>query len=142
MTGAASRTRGANAERAVAAYLRDNGFPNAKRTFAGDGRQDSDIAGVPGVSIEVKDVASSAWPSWRAQAVEQALPGDIVVVVRRWRGVSDVGRWEAQMPLRDWHWLVYMSGIVPLFTVHCKRTKEQWVRCVFSDIVALLAVDS
>ena len=43
MSGAASRTRGANAERQVVNYLKQQGWSQARRVLAGDGHQHSDI---------------------------------------------------------------------------------------------------
>ena len=131
---AANRTRGANAERAVVAYLRVNGFPDARRYLAGDGRQPGDIDFAPGICLEVKDVAASAWPSWRAQAVAEA-GGRVPIVLRRTRGVTDVGRWVAQIPVdqcervgvvpdRGWQW--------------CERTERLWASLPFELIVAAL----
>jgi hypothetical protein len=96
VTGAASRRRGADAERKVVNWLRDNGYPDARRYLAGDGRQPGDIDAIPGVVIEVKDVASSAWPSWCRQAETQAGPDRVPIVVRRTRGVPDVAQWPAR----------------------------------------------
>ena len=96
MTGAASRRRGADAERAVVNWLRDNGYPDARRYLAGDGRQPGDIDAIPGVVIEVKDVAASAWPSWCRQAEQQAGPDRLPIVVRRTRGERDVALWVAR----------------------------------------------
>lgn len=91
---AANRERGAAAERAVVAWLRANGWPDARRTLAGDGRQDTDVAGIPRTAVEVKDRAKPAVPSWQRQAVAAATPDTaLVVVVRRLRGTPDVARW-------------------------------------------------
>lgn len=95
--GRANRRRGAAAERSVVAWLRHNGYPDARRTLAGDGRQAGDVDGVQGLTIEVKDVDRSAWPTWMRQAEEQAN-GGAWVVVRRTRGNPDVGAW----PCRWW----------------------------------------
>jgi hypothetical protein len=99
----AERARGARAEVAVVNWLRANGFVDARRYLAGDGRQPGDIDAIPGVVIEVKDVARSAWPTWCNQALDEAGPERIAAVVRRTRGVPDVGRWECR-------W--YMEGLV------------------------------
>lgn len=96
MTGATSRRRGADAERKVVNWLRDNGYPDARRYLAGDGRQPGDIDAIPGVVIEVKDVAASAWPSWCGQARAAAGVDRVPIVVRRTRGVTDVGEWSAR----------------------------------------------
>ena len=96
MTGAASRRRGHNAERAVVRYLREHGYPDAvttRNTGGAGGRQLGDISFHPLVVLEVKDVASSAWPTWLRQAQAAAGHDRIAAVVRRTRGVPDVGRW-------------------------------------------------
>lgn len=89
---AANRLRGKRAEIAVVNWLRLNGYPDARRYLAGDGRQPGDIDGTP-ACIEVKDVAGSAWPTWIRQAQAEALPGQQWIVVRRKRGTPDVGLW-------------------------------------------------
>lgn len=97
---AAQRNRGARAEVAVVNYLRSQGWPDARRYLAGDGRQPGDIDWHPLVCLEVKDVASSAWPTWCRQAAAEARPGMVPVVVRRTRGVPDVGAWPVRLPDR------------------------------------------
>jgi hypothetical protein len=138
VTGRASRDRGARAERAVVTYLRSRGFDQARRHHGADGRAPGDIMGVPGICIEVKDRASSAWPTWREQLLTECPPGDIAVLVRRVRGVGDVGRWDAEIPERDWWWLVYLVGTAPPVVKDCPRTGERWVRTTVTEIVDLL----
>lgn len=143
--GRANRRRGADAERAVVAWLRANGYPDARRYLAGDGRQPGDIDGVSGVVIEVKDVASSAWPTWRAQVLAEA-GGRIPVVVRRTRGVADVGAWEAEttQPVYQdtWRALGRSPLIRPDITLNrarwCPRTLEAWVRLPFGELMEAL----
>jgi len=104
MSGASNRRRGHDAERHVVAYLKDHGFPDAvttRNTGGAGGRQVGDVAFTPGVSLEVKDVAVRAWPSWLRQAAEQAEER-IPVVVHRIRGVRDVGRWPCALPWDRW----------------------------------------
>ena len=136
MRGAANRRRGANAERAVVAWLRANGYPHARRYLAGDGRQPGDIDGVPGVCIEVKDIdpSRSAWPSWRAQVLAEA-GGRIPVVVRRTRGVTDVGQWEAETTVLDW-WAIGGGSVA--VANPCRRTCTAWVRLPFGELMEAL----
>ena len=138
---AANRRRGADAERAVVNYLRNNGFPNARRFLAGDGRQPGDIDGVPGVCIEVKDVAQSRWPSWRAQLLKQTPEGNVSVLVRRTRGVRDVGMWDAQIPwwLCD-PFLVWdmRNEWAMTHLIWCVQTGLHWATVPFRDVVDLL----
>lgn len=95
---AAQRRRGNRAEVAVVNYLRGQGWPDARRYLAGDGRQPGDIDWHPLVCLEVKDVKRSSWPTWCRQAAAEARPGMVPVVVRRMRGVTDVGEWECRAP--------------------------------------------
>jgi hypothetical protein len=96
LTGAANRRRGADAERTVVRYLRENGWPDARRYLAGDGRQPGDIDAIPGVTIEVKDRAASAWPTWERQAETEAGPNRTAIVVRRTRGNPNPAEWLAR----------------------------------------------
>ena len=134
MSGAASRTRGANAERAVVNYLKQQGWSQARRVLAGDGHQHSDIECWQGISIEVKDRKGSAWPTWRAQAVDQSRPEDVVVVMRRTRGITDVGRWPAQIQQDDYHW-IGGQGLLPF---KCPKKGTLWVETTFNNICALI----
>lgn len=139
MTGAANRRRGADAERAVVNYLRANGYPDARRTLAGDGLQPGDIDFAPGIHLEVKDVASSAWPSWRAQAVAECR-GRIPIVVRRTRGVPDVGAWVANVAVSDW--FVIGGALAYAAPVRCPRTLAWWLPMPFADVIAALQSDT
>ena len=132
---AANRRRGQRAEVAVVNYLRASGWPDARRYLAGDGRQPGDIDAWPGISIEVKDRARSAWPSWCAQAVDEA-GGRIPVVVRRTRGVPDVGRWETRVP---WIcWLELTEDCAMKGTVWCPRTQLDWQVTTFAELCELV----
>ena len=134
---AAERNRGARCEVQVVNYLRSVGFPDARRYLAGDGKQPGDIDAIPGVSIEVKDVAKSAWPSWRLQAVT-AAGGRIPIVLRRTRGVRDVGQWLCQVPWDRWNELGgWVAMLYPTAAV-CARTERIWAQVPFADVVALL----
>ena len=127
MTGAASRRRGANAERMVVDYLRAHGWPDARRYLAGDGRQRllGDIDAVPGVAVEVKDRAQSAWSSW-LRDVEDGNDR-VTVVVRRARGNPDVGQWPAVVGSAD-DWTARLDGVDPVTVVvgtNCRP--ERWL---------------
>ena len=132
MTGAASRNRGARAERAVVNYLRQ-WWPDARRVLAGDGRQDCDVTFHPRVSLEVKDRQSSSWPSWARQAVAQSKPGTIPMVVRRTRGVTDVGRWVVRLPIGD----LNVSGSLRPMPV----LPRLWVETSLAHVVVALLDD-
>lgn len=94
--GRAARAKGHRAERAVVAWLRAHGHPDAATTrhrLGHDGwHAPGDVIGVPGLVIECKAVAASSWGSWCRQAEEEAN-GTPWCVVRRQPGVTDVGAW-------------------------------------------------
>ncbi len=92
--GAAPRRKGARAEVALVRWLRVNGWPDARRYLAGDGRQPGDVDGVPGVCLEVKDQQRHDVAGWLRQTEAEAGPNLPVLVVRP-RGVTDPGRWWA-----------------------------------------------
>jgi hypothetical protein len=102
--GRSNRNRGARAEVQVVNWLRLNGHPDARRYLAGDGRQPGDIDAIPGLVIEVKDCARSAWPTWCRQAADEAA-GRAWVVVRRLRGTTDPGAWSCH------YWTPDMGGL-------------------------------
>lgn len=133
MTGRASRDRGARAERAVVNHLRANGWPDARRHHGADGRAPGDIMGIPGVTIEVKDRASSAWPTWREQLLAETPAGDLALLIRRVRGQVDVGQWDAEMPLSAGQLMLDVHGYS-----NCPRTECAWVRCTVDDVLQLL----
>lgn len=128
---AANRSRGGRYENEVAKYVRTVGFPDARRYLAGDGRQPGDIDGVPGVCIEAKDVAQSAWPSWRHQALTEAR-GRVPIVVRRTRGVTDVGQHLANVMLAD-----EPNPESPHIQTFCFRTNAWWVTGTFATMLPL-----
>lgn len=103
MSGGMSRRKGATAERAVVRFLRAAGFPDARRYLAGDGRQPGDIDALPGVSFEVKNQATYDFPAWLRQAVAEAGPNRLPVVVAKPNGVpvDRVGDWWAVMRFSD-----------------------------------------
>ncbi len=96
-----SRRKGATAERAVAAHARVNGFPDARRTLAGDGKQPGDIDGIDGVCVEVKNQARYDIPAWLRQVVDEAAAGELPLLVVKPNGVTDVGLWWAITRLED-----------------------------------------
>lgn len=87
------RRKGQDAERAVVAWLREHGYPDARRYLSGDGRQPGDVDGVPGVCLEVKNRAALDLPGWLRQLDAEAPPHCLSFVVVKMRGVTDPGQW-------------------------------------------------
>jgi hypothetical protein len=76
-----SRQKGKNGELALAKYLREHGFTEARRGQQFHGGADSpDCIGVPGTHLECKYMASLSLHDALAQAARDAGPGDVPVV--------------------------------------------------------------
>ena len=78
---AAQRNKGAAAERRFVKWLREYGYPDARRYLAGDGRQPGDIDAIPAVCFDVKDRADCKPGTWMRQAEEEAGPSRLPVVI-------------------------------------------------------------
>lgn len=108
--GRANRRKGADAERAVARYLRTQGFPHAERAVrtsytTPDGRttlDPLDIVGIPGVVISVKNDASQQITKWwdEAERIGNHHGATLSLLIVRQRGKADVSRWWVWVNLR------------------------------------------
>lgn len=92
--------KGAETERLVAAYLRDQGFPQAQR-YLREGRRDDmgDIDGVPHTTIQVKYVARPSLQEWVTATLKQRSNAGnplCLLVVRRKN--QPVRKWDAYLP--------------------------------------------
>lgn len=63
-----SKRKGTAAESAVVAFLRAAGFTQAERRTLNGAKDRGDIAGIPGVVIEVKNCARQELPGWVKEA--------------------------------------------------------------------------
>lgn len=106
------KAKGSGAERGVVEYLRAHGFPHAERRLAGSSKDRGDIAGVPGVVIEVKNCERTNLAGWLAEAaVEQANDrADYGVVLHKRRGKSDVAQWYVTLPAGQFVHLLRQAG--------------------------------
>lgn len=99
--GKPSRDKGARGEVALVNWLRANGYPDARRYLAGDGRQPGDVDGIPGLCADVKNCARLDIPGWLRQVRAEAGPNRTPLVVVKPRGVADPGEWWAITTVRD-----------------------------------------
>lgn len=99
----ANARKGAETERMVAKYLREQGFWLADRRLR-EGRRDDqgDIDGVPFTTVQVKYVAANRLPAWTADTLKQrenaGTPLCLLVVRTKYRAVEG---WDAYMPLPE-----------------------------------------
>lgn len=98
-----SKQKGTAAESAVVAYLRTRGWPHAERRALSGNQDRGDIAGVVGVTLEVKNCKSIDLAGWLREAQqEQANNGDhIGAVVAKRRGTTNPADWYALLTFRQ-----------------------------------------
>lgn len=95
----ASKRKGTAAETAVVAFLRESGFIQAERRTLNGAKDRGDIAGLPGVVIEVKNCARQELAAWVAEA-ELERDNDrasIGVVWSKRRGKGNPADWFVTM---------------------------------------------
>lgn len=102
---------GTRAESAVVAYLQANGFPNAERRALAGVADHGDIAGLPGVVIEVKDHGKIELAVFMNEKDAETRPGETGVVWIKRRGRGSPGRWYVVMDGEDFlPFLAYLTG--------------------------------
>jgi hypothetical protein len=103
-----SKRLGTTAEVAVVEYLRQ-WWPGAERRALAGTKDRGDVAGIPSTVCEVKNEKAITLAAYMAEleaemANEAAHTGTTptgVVIVKR-RGVGDVSKWYAVMPVAEW----------------------------------------
>lgn len=109
---AKERTKGHDAERAVVRYLRQAGFQLATTSRAALGhdgfRQDTDIIGIPGVALEVKNRRELNIGPALTQCSIAGGPTKIPIVVAKPYGVG-------LESVHHWWAITYFSEMVQLF---------------------------
>jgi len=95
-----AKRKGTQAEVAVVAYLRANGFPDAERRALEGVNDRGDIAGIPYTVLEVKNHAAldlSGWLNELMREIDNAQASYGAVVAKR-RGHANPEQWYAIMP--------------------------------------------
>jgi hypothetical protein len=100
----ASKAKGTAAETAVVRFLRANGYPHAERRALAGAQDRGDVAGIPGLMIEVKNEARLRLAEWLDEALTEAgrkphqVEGfGVGVVWHKRRGKSSPGDWYVTM---------------------------------------------
>lgn len=90
--------------------LRNMGFPHAERR--GSGFDASDIIGIPGMTIEIKNQATMNLAGWIDQLLTEmeADNSDSGVVIHKRRGCRDPQDWYATLPMWVWADLAREAG--------------------------------
>ena len=107
-----SKQKGTAAETAVVNYLKSKGRKHVERRSLNGSNDRGDIAGLPGVVIEVKNHARMELSQWVSELeVEMANDkADTGVVIHKKKGTTDVGQWYATMPVDVWYDLAKEAG--------------------------------
>ena len=96
-----AKAKGTAAETAIVNYLRENGRPHVERRALNGALDKGDIAGIPGVVIEVKDhkVSSLSFPAYvdEATAERDNANADIGFAWVKRRGTTDPAKWIVAM---------------------------------------------
>ena len=107
-----SKQKGTAAETAVVNWLKAQGRKHVERRSLNGSSDRGDIAGLPGVVIEVKNHARMELSQWLSELeVEIANDkADTGVVIHKKKGTADGGEWYATMPLAIWFDLLEEAG--------------------------------
>ena len=114
MTPGEAKRKGAKTEQMLVDWLNANGLPHVERRHLSGANDEGDIAGWPGVAIEVKSGAKVAIAGWLAElAVEmENARAETGAVVVRPKGKPAVDDWYAVMPVPVWLELMAAAGWV------------------------------
>jgi len=109
-----NKAKGTSAETAVVNYLIEQGFLHAERRALTGVNDKGDVAGLPGVCIEVKAHKSYSIPAWlkelAAEKINSKAEVGILVVKPVGVGSANTGAWWAIMPLSEATELLKKAG--------------------------------
>ena len=101
--------KGPLAEKQVVEFLQANGFPHAERRVMGGANDRGDVAGIPGLVIEVKNQAKMTLAEWVDEAERESVSHeDFGVVWHKRRGKGSAGEWYVTMD--GWTFLELLKG--------------------------------
>jgi hypothetical protein len=96
----AAKAKGTAAETAVVRFLQANGYPHCERRALAGAQDRGDVAGIPGIVIEVKAAARLELGAWVDEAEVEVLNNDqdeVPVVWHKRRGYTNPGDWYVTM---------------------------------------------
>ena len=110
-----NKAKGTSAETAVVNYLIARGYIHAERRALAGVNDKGDVAGLPGVCIEVKAHKTYSIPAWlkelAVEKVNSKAQVGILVVKPVGVGSTNTGAWWAIMPLEQAVDLLDRSGV-------------------------------
>lgn len=85
-------------EAQVVGFLQEHGFPFAERRVMGGSRDRGDVAGIPGVCLEIKNQAKQTLAEWLDEAIAEAAHSgrgverlELPIVIHKRRGRGSAG---------------------------------------------------
>lgn len=107
-----AKQKGTAAETAVVNWLKGKGRKHVERRSLNGSSDRGDIAGLPGVVIEVKNHARMELSAWVSELEVEMLndKADTGTVIHKKKGTTDVGQWYATMPVEVWYNLLKEAG--------------------------------
>ena len=121
----ANKDKGTRAESAVVRLAREMYWPYAERRALSGGKDRGDIAGVLGVTIQVKDVERRSVGKWQQDTLEQSFNDNtntcVLIVKTKYKNVR---QWDAYIPLYQ---LLYESSSMAR-AFFGERSELPWVR--------------
>lgn len=108
----ASKAKGTAAETAVVNYLKTWDRPYVERRSLSGVNDRGDVAGIPGVVIEVKNEKTIQLSGWLKEAEAEMINdgADIGVVWHKKRGTTNPGEWYVTMTGVAFAWLLKRAG--------------------------------
>ena len=99
-----SKQKGTAAETAVVNWLVSKGRKHVERRSLNGVNDRGDIAGVPGVVLEVKNCAKMELSAWLKELEVEMIndQGWTGVVLHKKKGTKDVNEWYCTMPAKVW----------------------------------------
>lgn len=126
-----SRAKGTRAEGEVVRYLQ-NWWPAAERRALSGNKDKGDVAGIPGVVVEVKAAATQLIGPWQRETLtEMANAGAECCMLVVKRPYKPVYRWDAWLPIGQ------LSPSLQHYP-SVGEANEGWVRCDLFLAVMLL----
>ena len=106
------KQKGTAAETAVVNWLKTKGRKHVERRSLNGTNDRGDIAGIPGVVLEVKNHQRMALSEWLEEMLVEVKNdnADTGVVIHKRRGTTNVGNWYATMTVEQWHELISEAG--------------------------------
>jgi hypothetical protein len=107
-----AKQKGTAAETAVVNWLKSKGRKHVERRSLHGTNDRGDIAGIPGVVIEVKNHARMTLSEWVDEMLVEVEndKADTGVVIHKRKGTTNVGKWYATMTVEQWEGLVKNAG--------------------------------